>query len=175
MKPIIILSIFLGTLSLYGQKNVSEKQWKINVLPPSVSYEMGIAKNATLSADIGFGFGLRGGSERTTEFGIFPLAELGYRYYYNMDRRLENGKNISGNTGNYIGPLISYISGTSIFGDLSIANQLFVGPVYGLQRTYKKGFSFNVELGAGYFENDVDGGLGVFVGFELGWVLRRNK
>jgi len=94
-----------------------------------------------------------------------------------MERRLLKGKNIDANTGNYIALSILYSSGNSIFGDLQLLsnNNLFLGPVYGMQRTYRSGFNFGLEFGVGYFQNDVDGGVSGRIDFNIGWVIGRNK
>ncbi|WP_394970401.1 hypothetical protein [uncultured Croceitalea sp.] len=177
-KTFLILSILI-TFSLRGQTDiyVEKNQFKINFLAPSLEYEKSTGQSTTLNFEIGTGFALRGGSERSTEFGIFPYVEGQYRYYTNFKRRLSKGKNISRNAGNYLALSILYVSGNPILGDLNLSsnNNLFVGPLYGLQRTSKSGFNFGVEFGAGYFQNDVHGGLGVRVDFSVGWVIGRNK
>ncbi len=175
---LLILLTFIA-ISLKGQtdKNVEENQFKINFLAPSLELEKGTGKNTTLNFELGTGFALRAGSERSTEFGVFPYVEGQYRYYTNFNRRLSKGKNISGNSGNYIAMSLLYVSGNSIFGDLNLTsnNNLFVGPMYGLQRTSKSGFNFGLEFGAGYYKNDVDGGLAIRIDFSIGWVIGKNK
>jgi len=157
---------------LFGQQIVEKNQWSIDVLLPGVTYEHGLTENTTLNSNLGFGFGLRGGSDRNTEYGIYPTAILQYRYYYNFKRRLDKGKRISRNTGNYIAPLVAYVSGEPLIGDYEINSNGFVGGVYGLQRTGKKGFQWNFLFGPGI---DFEGELVFTVNFKLGFVLRKKR
>lgn len=168
----------ISLLSAQGNKNVEEQQFKINFLSPAIVYEVGIQKNSTLYFELGTTFGLGLNSESDVDFGFFPLIETQYRHYYNFSRRLKKGKNIEANTANYVGLTTVYTSGDAILGDFNLdnSNNFFVGPVYGLQRTYKRGFNFGIEIGAGYFNNN--GGQGIIIGadFTIGWVLgRKNK
>lgn len=179
MKNLLVLATFLiFASSLYSQsdKNVEENQFKVNFLAPSIEYEKGIRKNETLNFELGTGFALRGGSEIGTDFGFFPYVEGQYRYYYNMKRRVAKKKRIAANTGNYFSASILYTSGNSIFGDLDLSSNSnwFIGPLYGLQRTYKRGFNYGLEFGLGYYQNDVDGGVSARIDFSIGWVLNKN-
>ncbi|MDT0622298.1 hypothetical protein [Croceitalea vernalis] len=157
--------------------NVENNQFKVNFLAPSLEYEKGIGNDATINLELGTGFAIRTGSERSTEFGIYPYVESQYRYYTNMKRRLTKGKKISANSGNYLALSVLYVNGNSILGDLNLSNNsnLFVGPLYGLQRTSKSGFNFGLEFGSGYYQNDVDSGLAVRIDFSIGWVLGNKK
>jgi len=83
--------------------------------------------------------------------------------------------------------LLDYISAArSVFcGPLEISGNLdgpndfalaFYGGVYGIQRTYSKGFNFNAELGLGTYRGDgVSNGYGPFFNFTFGWVATKRK
>ena len=52
----------------------------------------------------------------------------------------------------------------------------FYGMVYGIQRTYEKGFNFNLEVGAGYYKGDgVPDGYGPLINLTFGWVATKRK
>ena len=58
-------------------------------------------------------------------------------------------------------------------GEYSLA---FWGGVYGIQRTNKKGFNYNIELGLGYYEGfGIQGGFGTLLNFSFGWVATNKK
>ena len=103
-----------------------------------------------------------------------------YRYYHNFNRRIRKAKNVSGNSGNYIAAAQAIFFSqlrltTNILGpdDFNVG---FYGMVYGVQRTYTKGFNFNAELGAGYYKGDgVDSGFGPMINLTLGWVATKRK
>lgn len=180
MKINYVLSFLMfTTLALRSQtdKNVEDHQFKVNFLAPSLEYEKGAGKNTTFNFELGTGFAFRSGSEIGSDFGFFPYAEGQYRYYTNFGRRISKDKNVAWNTGNYVAGSILYTSGNSILGDINLNSNtnFFVGPLYGLQRTSRSGFNFGLEVGAGYFQNDVDSGVSVRIDFNIGWVIGRNR
>ena len=155
--------------------NVEDHQLQLSLPMPGMLYEKGIAKNATLSVEVITGFNLRGCTSCETEFGIYPIIRGQYRYYYNMDRRLERGKNILGNSGNYLGGLLLYQDGNALIGNLGTNSVVAVGPVYGLQRTYKRGLFYRLETGVAFFEDNFDNGVTLILAARVGWVIRRRK
>ncbi|MGS0524830.1 hypothetical protein ACU8V7_06155 [Zobellia nedashkovskayae] len=175
MKSInFLLIFFVFTICAQAQtnKNVENHQVQLGLPVPAILYEKGLGKNTTASLELVVGFGLRGCSGCETDFGIYPTLRGQFRYYYNMERRLDKGKNISGNSGNYIAAVMVYQDANPIFGDLELAESIIgVGPVYGLQRTYKRGFFYRLEGGVGYFSTQSDNGLGPILSARVGWVL----
>ena len=156
--------------------NLERHQFKFNIINPGFSYEIGIFKNQSISSDLGL-FGLATYQEG---YAFGASWNTRYRYYHNFNRRIRLDKNVSGNSGDYIGAartiffswfrLASNIEGPDDF------NLGCYGLVYGIQRTYPKGFNFNVELGAGYYLGDgVPSGYGPLVTFNFGWVATKRK
>lgn len=158
-----------------GLINLERHQFKFDLLSPGISYELGLFRNQSVSSSLGLGLA-------TYQEGYaFGLAwNNRYRYYHNFSRRIRNGKNVSGNSGDYVAAaqaiffsqlrLATNIEGPSDF------NVGFYGMVYGIQRTYPKGFNFNAELGAGYYKGDgVLSGYGPLFSFTFGWVATKRK
>ncbi|MDF4202211.1 hypothetical protein PXD56_04565 [Maribacter sp. SA7] len=180
MKKIIFLSIVvLSTFYVNAQSvgQVEDGLFKINALAPGVSYELGIGAKTTLNAEAFFGFALNGGSDRSTNFGLYPGLEADLRQYINFDRRLRKGKNIANNTGNYIAFLNQLQFGTPIIGNLEYASDYFYNAalVYGIQRTYKKGFYWGLAFGPGIFVDDFYTDAGILIDLRLGWVVGGRK
>ncbi|WP_276167762.1 hypothetical protein [Zobellia alginiliquefaciens] len=179
MKNTYALFVFFAFTILangQNQRNVEDHQVQLGLPMPAILYEKGLGKNTTATIEFVAGFGLRGCSGCETEFGFFPTFRGQFRYYYNMERRQEKGKNISGNSGNYIAILMAYQDQNPIFGDLYLAESVLgMGPVYGLQRIYRGGFFYRLEGGLGYFNTEYDNGLGVFLGARVGWVLGKRR
>ncbi|WP_291864773.1 hypothetical protein [Maribacter sp.] len=180
MKNTSLLVLFFGlTIIANAQsaKNVEENQFVINVFTPGFVYEKGVTTNTTLATEFTIGFEARGCTGCETAYGIYPAFVGQYRYYYNMERRLGKNKNISGNTGNYISGTLWLQSGNPILGNLHKNYNLtgVIAPIYGFQRTYKKGFNFKIEGGVGYSFNDYENGLGVILHTTFGWVIRKRK
>lgn len=186
MKKIFLVSFVLFTILAQSQNigitekgsgvvNLEQHQFKVDLFSPGISYELGLFRNQSVSVALGLGMA-------AYEPGyVFGLAlNNRYRYYHNFNRRIGRNKNVSGNSGNYIAAaqaiffsqarLTTNITGPDDF------NVGFYGMVYGIQRTYPKGFNFNAELGAGYYRGDgIPSGYGPLIGFTFGWVATKRK
>ncbi len=180
MKKIIFLSVTLLSAfyaNAQSSKLVEDGLFKINLLAPGVSYEIGVADKTTLNLEAFLGFALNGGSDRETSFGLYPGLEADIRQYVNFSRRTRKGKNISGNTGNYVAFLNQLQFGTPIIGDLEYASDYFYNAaiVYGMQRTYEKGFYWGLAFGPGIFVDDFYTDAGILIDIRLGWVIGGRK
>ncbi|NQZ45138.1 MAG: hypothetical protein HRT65_12575 [Flavobacteriaceae bacterium] len=178
--PLIFL---MGTLSQaqyiqekgMGIINLERHQLTINLLGPGLRYELGLIRNVTVSTS--FTPGLASYNEGYT-FGYAWHTRI--RYYHNIKTRLDINKNIVGNSADYVAPARSIF-----WGPLQLTDNLegpddfavaFYGGVYGIQRTYRKGFNFNLELGFGYYRGDgVPNGYGPLFNFTFGWVATKRK
>lgn len=172
----IALVLFtLGFIALNAQ--VEDKLLKVNALLPGVSYELGLGATTTLNVDAILGVALRGGSNSSTRFGIFPGIGVEGRKYVNFNRRLRKQKNIAGNSGNYVSLATQLQLGSSLFGDVEFASDYFynVGFMYGIQRMRPKGFYWGISFGPAVLADDfgVDGAI--LSNVRLGWVLNRRK
>ncbi len=176
-----ISTLLLLFITVYGisQTNydVEKQQFTINALLPGLVYEVGVSKNATIAAEATVGFAYFESNFFGDAFGIYPIGRLQYRNYYNFERRLEKGKNISGNSGNYIAPTFALQSGKAIIGDLDYISDFFAGAgvVYGIQRTAPRGFQFRLEAGPAYFFEENQGDFGILLAAKIGWVLRKRR
>ncbi|KKM27977.1 hypothetical protein LCGC14_1569280 [marine sediment metagenome] len=155
--------------------NLERHQFKFDLFSPGFSYELGLFKNQSVSTNLGLGMATY---QEGWNYGL--ALNTRYRYYHNFERRIGMDKNVSGNSGNYIAAAQAiYFSqlriDTNIKGP-SDFNLGFYGIVYGIQRTYPKGFNFNAEFGAGYYRGDgVPSGYGPLFGFTFGWVATKRK
>lgn len=172
---LVVLPIFWS--NLYSQKQVEDGLFKVNALSPGVSYEFGVGDKSTVNLEAIIGFAVNGGSNRDTEFGIFPGIQAEYRNYLNFDRRLRKDKNISGNSGNYVGFLNQFQFGTPLIGNLEYNSDYFynVGVVYGIQRTRPKGFYWGVSFGPIVLVDEFDTNVGMIIDLRLGWVIRARE
>lgn len=155
--------------------NLERHQFNFNLISPGFSYEFGLFKNQTISTGVGFGI-----ATYEPGFALGLVLNNRYRYYHNFNRRINKGRNVSGNSGNYIAAAQAiYFSQLRLATNITGPNDFnvgFYGMVYGVQRTYKSGFNFNAELGAGYYQGDgVDSGIGPMLHFTFGWVATKRK
>ncbi len=193
MKNVYILFFAFSVTFLNAQssKNVERGLFKLNALTPGASYELGIGKKTTLNFDLDLAFAITGGSGRSTEFGIFPSLNAEFRNYNNFKRRQAKGKNTSGNSGNFISFYNSIQSIKPLVGNLDTSfdarTYFTTGVLYGFQRTYTKGFYWNLSFGPGIFfqKQELIGpgvqveeyytDFGIVGSAKIGWVLGKKR
>jgi len=163
--------------SAQSPKQVEDGLFKINALTPGASYELGVSNTTTLNFDVLLGVEVRGGSERSTEFGIYPSLGAEFRKYVNMDRRLRKEKDISGNSGNYVSFTNQFQFGSPLIGNLNQSSDYYylIGVVYGIQRMRPKGFYWGVSFGPSIIKDNLDVNAAVVLDLRLGWVLGQRK
>ena len=184
-KILLIASIMVFSIKLShaqqfneswdGTPNLERHQLTLNFLTPGFRYELGLFKNVSASTSFTPGFGYL---EEGYAFGIVWNTRL--RYYLNFDSRYQSQKNIKYNSADYLAVARSVFweplmisSNLDGIGEYSLA---FWGFSYGSQRTNKNGFTYNIELGLGYFEGiGVGSGYGSLLNFSFGWVATNRK
>lgn len=186
MKKIIIISIFMLIIKGYSQNegNVEKGLLKLNILMPSLEYELGISKKSTLNFGIGTILLNENRSFSKNKVGVLPKIEFDYRFYYNLDRRLNKEKRIENNSGNYFGLKTSYMLGSKSIGGFKYNhNHLLGGAAYGIQRAYNSGLYFNLEGGLAlkrydvYDGKSIHGGLdtAILLNAKFGWMFNKKK
>ncbi|WP_394747065.1 hypothetical protein [Spongiimicrobium salis] len=184
MQKKLLFALFFSTITAInaqfqekkkGVLHLEKHQVKLNLLNPGFNYEFAIGRNQTVST----GFNLFSLALPPAGYSLSPAWTSKYNYYYNLNSRKRNGKNVGGNSGDYFGTLYSiFIPELEILGDIDDTNfgLRFVGAVYGVQRTYPKGFNFSIEGGAGYYDGrGTESGFGPTFNFSVGWVLGKKK
>ncbi|MGJ8713822.1 MULTISPECIES: hypothetical protein [Maribacter] len=187
MKKITLIFLFLSITTAHSQiRDFSEKgnglvnlerhQFTINLLGPGIRYELGLFKNVSASTSFTPAF-----ARYQEGYALGFAWHTRIRYYHNFQERLDVNKNTVGNSANYFGPARSIFWEPVQFTDnISDGNSnyafAFYGGVYGVQRTNRKGFNFNGEIGYGYFRGDgLDNGHGFMVNLNFGWVATKRK
>ncbi len=177
MKKFLLLSFCLFSflsINAQNQASVEDGLLSINILTPGLEYEYGLTNSTTLDLRAGTGFAYWENTYFGEDFGIYPIFNVQYRHYYNLEKRQGKEKNISNNSANYIALSAAIESGKPIIGGLEYNEAYFgtIGPVWGLQRYYGSGFKLDLNLGAGYgFNESGESYLSLLIGFRLGWLL----
>lgn len=174
-KVLLFVTVILFSVNSFGQETSEEtnSQFSLNLILPSLEYEIKTGRISTVDLQLGAGFGYhKSGSQ--SEFGVLPAFRSSYRHYYNLNKRSEKGKKVSENSGNYIAAIGTIQSGNPIIGDytLNYGYAASIGPAWGLQRVYNSGFKLNLNLGAGFGFNDLgDSYFSPIVAIQLGWLI----
>jgi hypothetical protein len=156
---LLILPFLIG-LNCYSQENTDIiSLTKLTFLDPGISREIRIAplQSVFLQAFMATSAYFSYSSTFGTNGGVYfdPAAKAQYRYYYNMEKRVEKEKRTERNSMNYVGG-----SAQTVFTDGAYTNEHVnederrpvntIGIIWGLQRNGAKHFSFDLNLGVGY-------------------------
>lgn len=152
----------------FGSTRLEQHRLQLNLVMPGLQYEFALGRNLTMGAGVGLGL-----ATPEEGYSLAPAYRAQSRYYTNLGRRERLGRNISGNSGDYFAATFShFFTRWELAGNMDNSGRdlVFFGPAYGLQRTYKGGWSANLELGAGwYFSNRDPIGMGPSIHLNLGW------
>ncbi|WP_309609113.1 hypothetical protein [Flavobacterium sp.] len=84
---------------------------------------------------------------------IVPYFCLEPRWYYSIDRRNKLGRNIKGNSSNYVSLRTAYLFGNSPItnsGNYDVNPSIYIVPKYGIRRVFAKRFNYEFSGGVGY-------------------------
>jgi hypothetical protein len=176
IAAVLVLSLFNNAHAQTEQQpaTVANRLLRVNFL--SFDYEQRIGNLSTLNFDPGFSFSFWYDS-RMGGFNsrLYPTLEIQARRYYNLAKRMEKGKNIANNSGNFVALSIS--GGTaSIIAHESPVNEASYGiaALWGIQRSYKDLINLSLVAGPGYGKNS-DGrkGFSPSLGLKMGFLIYR--
>lgn len=181
---LLFVCILAGQNSMVGQQareyapslpHLEKNQLTASAFAPGLHYEAGLIGSVSFSTAFSPGFSTQGLGNS-----LGYAVQTRIRVYTNLNSRFNNNKNVSGNSGDYVA-----LANSVFFGDLQITGNFetpenftfaFNGALYGVQRTYERGFNFNAEMGVGYYQsNAADASLGVLLNLSFGWVLTNRR
>jgi hypothetical protein len=163
VKNLLITLLIISSFSVKGQSlnsnsEVAEvEKYLFNVqaglLGVWASYEHQIAPRIAMRYNLGVNAGLWGGNFTGTGFLTTPSFGIEPRFYHNLNKRLDKGKNIKGNSGNFISLRILYQPSlviTTTDERRKPTTYLAVTPTYGIRRILGEHFNYELGLGLGY-------------------------
>ena len=116
--------------------------------------ESRLSDRIALRSEVGFDSGIWGGDfYDKTGFLLTPVLSVEPRFYYNLQKRADKGRNISGNAGNYLSIRASFHPDwfvISNYDDVSIISDISIIPTWGIRRNIGKHFNYEAGLGLGY-------------------------
>jgi len=178
-RHLFLVLLLAGTISQaqFG-KNCEIRQFKINLLNPGIEYEMGLGLNTTLDIKAGVQIAIDPAvTEPLTDFGFFPAVAAQYRYYYNFGNRQRNGKQIYGNSANYIAPAAAiFFPGSRTVENALVKDPIsYTGAVTGLQRSFNSGFNFSLDVGGAYYFGTSNAGFYPVANLSIGWIFSEKR
>lgn len=175
------LFLFFSVLfinAIYAQDepvSVAKNQFKVNLLlSPGFVYEHGFSAKNTLYSEISTIIGYRHNNYYNESTWYFvPRINEQFRHYYNLEKRASKSKRTAYNSGNFLALSAEYqfesISSNKLFSEY--VSSFTVGPVWGIQRTYKGKFNMDLNIGAGVNIDQFNTEFTPIANFSLGWVI----
>lgn len=173
----VICSFLIMTSVVYGQEkeiSVNKNLFKINLLPPGITYEHGFTNKLTLNSDVNAGISYHYNSFSGSDWIIFPYIDEQLRHYYNLEKRSLKGKRTANNSANFLAVGALYMfRGKGKYEYINDLDGFNLYSVWGLQRTYNSKININLNMGLGYNFSQFSDVRGVkpIVNFTLGWVI----
>lgn len=173
MKKYIFLIVCISYVAVYSQDK--KNLFKINILTPGFTFEHHLNKNNTfnLDANLSIGFSVKNTTTNSHNLNIIfgPFLRGQYRFYYNFDKRVTNGKSIYKNSGEYLALNSSYyFKPNNEY--INVLDGFTLGGVWGFQKTYKCNLNLGANLGFGYnFSKNVKQDVLPIINFTVGWVI----
>ncbi len=174
------LAILFCTSLMHGQfgKNCELRQLKINIFNPGLEYEMALGVNSTLDIRAAWQLALEPASSEPLEnYDFFPAITVQNRYYHNFNGRYRRGRDIYGNSGNYLAPTVAVFSpdARNVEGKQVDGVHGYGGLVYGIQRSFNSGLSFSIDAGAAYYVGPFKGDILPVVNLSIGWIISEKR
>ena len=183
-KLLIVIAVIFSLHQAIGQSlspnaipQVERQLWKINFLLPGVEYERGLGSFATVNINPYFDVGYSSNFVLGNAWLVQPALDVQLRRYYNLLRRAGKGKRTEGNSANYFALDLLGV-GRSIVDTDNFRNVYYygLGPVWGIQRTYRSRFNLSFQAGVAYATD----GFGeenylVRLNLRLGLALKRRR
>lgn len=157
-RILFLFILILLPLRSHAQVTASVKKslWQIQtgILGVYFSKESRLSNRWALRKEVGLNFGYADGffMEKPLITWV-PNLNLEPRWYYNLHKRMEKGRKISGNSGNYIAVRTAFFPDwfvISNYPDMSTIPSLSIIPTWGIRRHIGKHVNYEAGLGFGY-------------------------
>ena len=185
IKSITFLTLFLGNLLLaFGQnpkfdiKLSSLIKLDLGLQGIGLTYEPRLSNKMTvdISAGAGGGYDIADGSIEINYLKPAFYFSLTPKYFYNRQSRIDKGKIMLFNSGNYFGLRLKYVTPIDRKSDLS-RNGILANLHWGVQRAIENHLTFNSHIGVGY-ARDIDYGFGTIypaIDFKFSYIFSNSK
>ena len=155
-KLILAISIFTGIVIFSQEKASVEKSVtgiQIGFFGAEFYNEARLSEKFTLRSQLELYPSIWGGDMYSkTGFALAPAISLTPKFYYNLQKRKDSGKNISNNSGNYISLKVEYIPNWFVISntkDITVSETISLVPTWGLRRNFAKNFNYEFKAGLG--------------------------
>lgn len=179
MKRLILVFFIITSLTVKSQNDVEKNLTgaQIGLFGLDIYNESKILTNTSLRAEASLYPAIWGGDfYSNTGFALYPTLSLQPKYYYNINKRVEKGKNTNNNSANYVSLQLKYTPDWFVISNhdnVKIYNQVYFIPTFGIRRNFSENFNYEFKVGFGYgttvgYQNKITGGV-MDLGFKIGY------
>jgi hypothetical protein len=187
MKNVLILLIlFVCTERMKAQnaENIFNKSVQtqsnhiidVGLISAGYTYEHSLGKHYTISGGAGItGFvGYSSSSfmfDERWQYSFHPYISIEPRYYYDLDKRMQKGKNTDGNAGSFFAVQCNYIFKAIKKHNIFQTNPVYgISPYWGLRRIWWNHLLFEFRAGLAFgFNSYSDSKFGITLGVRFGY------
>jgi hypothetical protein len=185
MKKLLIVIITLlslnkvvgQTLSLDSVPSVEHHLWKVNFFLPGIEYERALGNFATVNLNPYFGLGYSSNIALGSAWLVQPSLDVQFRRYYNLLKRSVKGKRTEGNSASFVAISVFGV-GRSVVDAEDFRNHYYygLGPIWGIQRTFRSNFNISFKSGLTYIRSEVgDERYLLYLNVRVGLALRKRS
>ncbi|HPW26097.1 MAG TPA: hypothetical protein PLY31_03095 [Tenuifilaceae bacterium] len=173
LKLSLLGALIFATYDLFAQDSLMvQKNHSISmeVAGLTYNYETPVANKITLIGRLGLQAGVGYSSSFGSYYAISPAVSLEPRFYYNISKRKSIGKNILGNSANFLSINTMYVLDPVIEHKTTSSDFFVVNPQWGIRRVYWNHFLLEAGAGFSYFFNTHgDNDFGLMLNLRLGY------
>ena len=149
---LFIVAILLGSINSYSQTAKSQHKVYIPLwIGAGYGYELKVADQFTISAQADYRAYIGDDNFAVDNFVFSPRVTIEPRYYYNLKKRAEKGKNINSNSANYFSLDMSYELPVGLSGMRDFPQQTFrILPTWGIRRELSEHFTMDFGIYVGF-------------------------
>lgn len=185
LKPYLLLFLFCMPLLNQAQQDSTMTENKsifgiqTGFLGIWAHNESALSSEWYLRSEVGLNFGFGGGGSYnefnntialTEGYGAVASVSLEPRFYYNLEKRKEKGKNVLANSANFIAFNVNYYPGLLIAAqnrdEVGYTHQISFTPYWGIKRTVFNHLTYEAGAGLGYLHNFSEKGRDFIYGFD---------
>jgi len=151
-KTFLIIAFYIITISANAQaKTVSNHSLTIYTIGASYSYEQTLGGKMTIIAHADLLMSHMVWTPSGFEYAIQPGLGLESRFYYNIGKRHNSGKNISYNSANYLSLECMYLFEPMVSQRVIFPYKFHISPNWGIRRVYNDRWLLEFNPGIYFF------------------------
>lgn len=157
MKKLLTGFCLIGYIFGFSQEKTdvesSITSLQAGILGVWLNNETKIYEKTTLRSELAMNFGFSKQANREALWAFTPSLRLEPKYYYNLERRLNKGKSIDNNSGNFFSLPVTYTPNWFLISNIENAEvipNISIVPSYGLRRNITGQLNYEFSFGAGY-------------------------